>query len=510
MPSPTPPSVSLPATPMRSHAAVQWLLGCTLVFAPLFRSGQPALAVMALELLAVSILMLVLWCPRRDFISRREAMTLVLLLAFPLLYLMPLPAVLTGALPGWQPYLTAHSLIEGAAGNSLTFSIYPLETESAFLLLLLPISVFLGTRMLDAQRVFQLVLLLLGIASAQALFGLLQYGAGKGSPELFGLSFANVRSASGTYTNRNHLAGLLEMLLPITLALTFFTVGRKHGNERPGWRGRIAFLASLRGHTALVYGMIALLLLLGAVFTRSRAGISLSILGIILSTMMFARRLGGDNVHGVTGTIVAIALGSGVAIGLIPVLDRFSVEGTIQDARWTIFSSTLDGIGAFAPLGSGFGNYPDVFPIFQPLELGRWFINHAHNDYLEWLFEGGIVAGALILLFLILYSMQWGKVWCKGPWSRFRFVQVASGIGLLLLMLHSLVDYNLHIPANIVYFAFLTGVFFCDPVTEDEPARRTRKRRRTPDLTQASSSPAVAKQERPAPPPDQIKNPFLD
>lgn len=499
-------------SPFPSGIAVQWLLGIMLIFAPLFRSGQPALAVLALELLAVSLLVVVLWYPGRKLVTRVEALALGLLFLFPLLYLVPLPAGFAALVPGRQAYLDAQALMQNiAAVDTATLSLYPLETESAWLLLLIPIAVFLGTRTLDPHRALTLVLLLLGVGVAQSLLGLLQYGAEEGSPQLFGLSLPAVKSAAGTYTNRNHLAGLLEMLLPVALALAIFSVGRRMARDSRGWRDRVVFVASAGGHATFLYGVIALLLLVGLVFTRSRAGIAFGMLGVFLSTALFARRVGGDNIYGTVGTIVVFALGIGVAIGLVPVLDRFSAEGAIHDARWTIFSSTLDGIGVFGPIGTGPGNYPETYRAFQPPELGHWFINHAHNDYLEWLFEGGLVAAGLILLLLVLVARQWRRLWTRGEWSRFRFVQVGAGIGILLLMLHSLVDYNLHIPANIVYFAFLAGIFFADPAIEVAAAQSTRRKRRTLNLEDAPvASMPMVKDATVASHPEQIRNPFLD
>ena len=151
--------------------------------------------------------------------------------------------------------------------------------------------------------------------------------------------------------------------------------------------------------------------------------------------------------------------------------------------------------------------YPDAFQAYQPLELGRWFINHAHNDYLEWLFEAGLPAALILALLLVLYLHQWGKVWTREEWSRFRFVQVGAGIGIFLLLLHGLVDYNLRIPANIVYFAFLVGIFFRRP--EQEPATgRRRGARRTADLAphQPAGGPEPAVELKP----EDLKNPFLD
>jgi hypothetical protein len=112
-------------------------------------------------------------------------------------------------------------------------------------------------------------------------------------------------------------------------------------------------------------------------------------------------------------------------------------------------------------------------------------------------------------LMLGLYVSQWRKVWTRKVWSRFRFIQVGAGIGIFLLLLHELVDYNLYIPANMVYFAFLAGVFFADPDQEAVTASRRRRKRRTPALEQASTfDTSIVKPMGPAP--DQIRNPFLD
>ena len=138
---------------------------------------------------------------------------------------------------------------------------------------------------------------------------------------------------------------------------------------------------------------------------------------------------------------------------------RQTDQTLLEDSRWPIYSATLDGIGEFFPLGSGIGTFPEVFRRFQPGDVPL-FVNHAHNDYLEWLFEGGLFAGALVAVFLVLYALRWPQLWTQERWSLLRYLQVGAGIGLLLLGLRGLVDFNLHIPANAIYFAFLAGLFF--------------------------------------------------
>jgi hypothetical protein len=88
---------------------------------------------------------------------------------------------------------------------------------------------------------------------------------------------------------------------------------------------------------------------------------------------------------------------------------------------------------------------------------------------------------------------------------------VGAGIGILLLGLHSLIDYNLNIPANVVYFAYMAGIFLSDPAAGTETTGRGRRPRRTPDLEDAAGASSVPPGTAAAPGPQgQIKNPFLD
>jgi hypothetical protein len=148
-----------------------------------------------------------------------------------------------------------------------------------------------------------------------------------------------------------------------------------------------------------------------------------------------------------------------IEIGLAPVMERFALDSALGDARWPIFNSSLVGLGLFFPFGSGIGTYPEVFRRFQPDAVGR-FVNHAHNDYIEFLFEGGLLAAVILCLLLFYYARRWPALLRTGSWDAFHFLQIGAGISLMLLSLHGLTDYNWHIPANAIYFAFLAAVFF--------------------------------------------------
>jgi len=495
---------------------ILWLLIAILIVTPLFRAGLTPLAALLSQLLAAGLLLVSLWSPQRLALTGLEWLAILLLLLAPLLYLVPLPAGLVEGLAGRERYTAALALMPMAdALSSLRpLSLVPFSTAAASVALLLPVSVFIATRSLDPDRARLLVKVMLAIAALQALIGLLQFGVAQGGLEAaWGVKAGTGGSGTGTYPNRNHLAGLIEMMLPMVLALLFYNLGRADAGPSPGarvWGRRAAFWGSKSGNATFVYGALTLLLIVAAVFTRSRTGIFLVMLAILLSTIVFARRIGGSNVFGPAGTIVSLAIAAGIAIGLTPVLDRFSIGAMEEDARFTLFELGLQGAGQFFPVGSGPGTFPDVFPFLQPVELGSYFINRAHNDYLEWFFDAGLLGLAIVLLVLALYLRQWLRLSRVGDWSRGRFLQAGAGLGMLMVGLHEFVDYNLYTPANQVAFAVLAGIFFMPPeqLSASDKSRR-RGTRKTPDLDaapappQPSSGPAI-------PPPNQIPNPFLD
>jgi O-antigen ligase len=357
----------------------------------------------------------------------------------------------------------------------VTLSILPRETLAGWLALLLPIAVYLLTRATPVKWLRGLLVLMFAVAAFEAVLGLVQFGTGPDSLFYFGMEYTHRGSAVGTYTSRNNFVGFMYLSLMVSLALFMATLGRhKRAAGQQSLRDRLVYFASPEGHRAFVYGALALLLLLAVIFSRSRAGIGLTMLGLVLASLAFSRRIGGGNVYGLTGTIVSGVFALGITIGLGPVLDRFSAQDPLSDGRWTIFDGVFQGIGQFFPLGAGTGTFVQTFPQFQDISQAAFLINRAHNSYLEWVYNGGVAAMILIAAFLAYFAARWFKVWKKGEWGEFRYIQVGAGLGMLLMLLHETVDYNLFVPANMVYFAFFAGLFF---YPYEEPALRHKKRR---------------------------------
>ena len=373
---------------------------------------------------------------------------LVALALLPWLYLLPLPAAWFADQGGRALYRAPAAWLGADDPAWAPLTLAPFATWTVALDLLAPLAVFLAVRQLGPAQHARLLGLLLALAVAQGLYGLLQFASASSSSAWLLVQGAHAGSATGSFTNRNHLALLLEMLLPLAVLLAL----HPPAGDRPDAAGA--------RQRALRYGAVAGFLLVCLLFTRSRTGITLALLGLVLTLTLGAPRRRAGRALGVAGGLLLLALGVASVIGLAPVIARFSVDALLADARPHLLTVTLEVLRAWWPLGSGPGTYALVVPPAQPLTLPNVVLNHAHNDYLEWLVETGALGALLLSAALGACLRQGYRVARAARRAAANPLPRGAGLGLLLVAAHELVDYGLQIPLNQLVFAVLAGVFF--------------------------------------------------
>lgn len=454
------------------------LLAFLLVFAPLFRGGNRPMPLLAMEIAA--LLGLAAWAwgrPARQWrlaIPASAAWGILLLLAVPLLQLVPLPASWWAAMPGHAPYAQVLGFAGDGAGAMRPASMHPRATEYSWLVMWPCLAVFVLTLAQSRSGIRRLAVIFVVVAVVQAILGILQLGVDPRSALNFGNPWA-AATASGTYVNKNHFAALMAMGLAMVVSLwalelvpRYGHAHRHHGHgaadagEEPA-RARPR-LADRQLALNIVHAVAVLLLVVALLFSGSRAGIGAGLFAFSLASFALVWRPASVPARIAFGASAIAALLFAAYIGLTPVLDRFAPDQLAlgYEGRMRIAAAAARAGLDFLPFGSGLGTFADVFRRYQ-VEGLPGFVDHAHNDYAELFLEMGVAGIAAAALLLIAYAMRWVQILRGWPLRSLGHLQVGAGLGMMAMLIHGAFDFNFHIPANALYFSFLAGIFFFTP-----------------------------------------------
>jgi len=456
--------------PLRQSRVPEALLGALLVLAPLYLGGNRPAALVLLELIAIAGLAWLAWTagapPTTAPLLPALRWAIGLLVAVPLVQLVPLPAEWWAALPGREPYVRALEVAGDAArGQMRPLSIHPRATQYSALVILPCLAAFLLTLAQPRRRVHFLAITFVLVAVAEAALGIMQLGAAPGSPLHFGQrEVAGI--ATGTYVNRNHFAALMAMALPCALVLWFMeTMPHRHRASAEDVPHR--HFSDRRLARQIVLALPVVFLAVALLFSRSRGGIGAGLLGLGIVSLVLVWRAATVPAKLAFSAIALGALALGAYIGLTPVIERFAPEAFAVSyaGRLQIAAASVRGGLDFLPLGSGLGTYADAFRRYQ-FEGLPGFVDHAHNDYAEFFLELGVAAVAIAALAFYAWLQRWVEIVRGWHYRGLEHLQVAAGLGMLAMLVHGTVDFNFHIPANAIYFSFLAGVFFYRPARD--------------------------------------------
>jgi O-antigen ligase len=264
--------------------------------------------------------------------------------------------------------------------------------------------------------------------------------------------------ATGTFVNRNHLAGYLEICLAVGIGLM---VAQLSDTPATNWRDRArSFLQTMLSTKALIrLGLVVMVI--GLVLTRSRMGntaffVSMLVAGFFY--IVFVRRLTRGTVIFFASLLLIDLLVVGNFFGIEKVAERMQQAAVDGDMRSDLSRDTLAIVGDYPLTGTGAGSFFSVFPMYNTGELEFGFAKHAHNDYLEFVTDLGLFA-LVLLAFSVLLSL-WQGIRAQLE-RRDRLMQgmgFAATMAIIALLIHSISDFNLHIPANASTFVVILAL----------------------------------------------------
>ena len=367
--------------------------------------------------------------------------------AVPLIQLVPLPFAIWSNLPGRALEVAAFK----AAGLDgwLPISTTPGRTLLAVLGLIAPFCAFLITAQLDLRGRQRVIVVIVALALASALLGLLQVAGGEDSALRFFRVTAN-DAGVGFFANPNHQATLLMAAVPLAVVAFIERLPRRGLVPPP----MIAALAA-----------VIVFLAVGMLLTWSRAGLVflaiVTVGGILLLPDLLPdgrRRLVTERRLLVVGALAICGL---VALGMAT-LGSDAVEDAVREQG----GARLDNVPVFLrialdfiPFGSGLGSFDPVFRTYETLDMvNPRYLNQAHNEPAQLLIEAGLFGAALMLGFALWWGRRALDAWRAQPADLEVTLRRAATLSASLFLIHSFVDYPLRTPSAAVVFAVLCAL----------------------------------------------------
>jgi O-antigen ligase len=361
------------------------------------------------------------------------------------LQLVPLPPLLWQALPGRE--LLAD--VDMAAGLSVwrPLSIHPAATLAALLGMLVPLAAVLLFSDASARDMQQALMLVLGIILFSALLGIMQ--AGSDGTSLYPYRITNTGAAVGIFANRNHQAVLIALVMPI---VAYFVLDYQERRRPMVW-------------ALVVAAAVAALAAIVIMFNGSRLGAALFLVGLAGAAALFVGfrpynnrvtdllKSGRNPGLFIGGGAAALAL---FAAGLwwfgdrLDGLARIAETDLDSEGRVRLIPYIWETVQSFMPVGAGVGSFDRAYRMHEPFDqLTLAYLNHAHNDALEILVEGGVLAVGLALVSFWLMTRAAWQAWRSGRDTYDQQAALArlGSIILALLLIGGLTDYPLRTPA---------------------------------------------------------------
>ena len=370
--------------------------------------------------------------------------TLAIFIIYGILQAVPLP---TSVLKFISPHsFEIQSFYSVSSGNTMTISlnryrtVYETIKGAAFLIVFALSATSLSERdtLRDTLRTFTV------FGFSLAVFALVQKATSSNSLYWF-RELTLGGNPFGPFVNRNHFAGLIGMLIPLGLGLA---------------------ITQREKEKKLLFGFMTVIMAVSLFFSLSRGGTISFFTGVALFMVLMFQYDKGSRKLWMIGFFVTVVLCYVIYLGIDPLIERFYKTDISSEERIVVWSATWTAVRDFWLTGSGLGSFINIFPLYSPPSVQGGVYDYAHNDYLEFFLETGLVGTIFLVVFLalLLFTVL------KNPLrSRIGVLRAAALTSAFTMMVHSIFDFNLHILSNMLMFACILGMIAGMSIMKDNP-----------------------------------------
>ncbi len=298
----------------------------------------------------------------------------------------------------------------------------------------------------------------------QAAYGVLVVLGGK-SFDILSIAEAggrtHLRSASGTFVNRNNFAGYLEMAIAIGIGLLITQILLNKDNFA-GFRASLRnFMFTMLSGKARLRVFLALMVV-ALVLSHSRMGntaffASLGICGAIGLWLYRKHRKSKSLAILFSSLILVDVLILSSWFGLEQLAKRLETTDAQREERTFVFQNSIDVLHDFWLTGSGAGSFYSIFPNYRDNQ-SWYYYDFAHNDYLQCLIEYGVIGCLFFSLIVVLCFIKAIKAQQQRHNAILKGMGFSAMMGIMSIMIHASTEFNLQIPANALLFTLLCAI----------------------------------------------------
>ncbi|MFH1934361.1 MAG: O-antigen ligase family protein, partial [Pseudomonadota bacterium] len=313
------------------------------------------------------------------------------------------------------------------------------------------------------KRIDLAISLILITGCFEALYGLIQTYSG--SEHIWWFKKQAYRGdICGTYINRNHFAGFMEMGVLVAAAFTAALAPKrkkiKTGSDRKrSFSSRISEALSMEQEFTkrILILFTGVVLGIGLIFSASRGGMIAVAGALLLMGVLMVLRKGYRGKGYILLFLFLVISAYAIKIGVEYPLGRFKTFYSSLEARTRYAQKTIDMFEDYRLSGVGVGSFKYAYPKYQAPE-DRVFIRFAHNDWAQYLAEAGIIGFCLLVIGISYYVFRTIKLWKKREDPYAVCLGVLPLVVLAAVGVHSYSDFNLHIPANFLILVAIMAI----------------------------------------------------
>lgn len=449
-----------------------FIIFCALVFINPFPLGSNRVWAWSFEAIVASLLILtMLVCSQisHNCISwhrlkrmRLELRLLVIWLLIHFLYLVPIPLTVLQWL--------APAVADAYRQVNESFGYLSLDLYASHEVLLLSLYYFIlfiiGVNLINTRKkIYVILFLFLFLGVFESIYGMYLVSIDQ-TGTLVQVQSVKANNASGTFINKNHMVAFISMCFMFTLALRVLIDRNRERIDHLSIKIKVLRFIS---QPTRIIDFSLFIIFTGIWNTHSRAGLVSFIMALAFfySMLFLSRKRTGIHIKKVLAAVITIVVVfSFVANDVSYVLDTLgkntddSVGHVLKSAegRLLAIQQAIDHYPQYWLTGVGPGAYQVFFVNHRVLDQTAYF-DHAHNDYIEFMIEYGLLSLVLMLLLIkILYKLIFFIF--KTDSGFYRTLAISSISCIIYMMIHGTMDFNARIPANVVTIIVAISVIY--------------------------------------------------